>query len=375
MGDTKLPFEEGCEYSYHPNMTIELNFAEKQRNVSPDFVDRMLLSEDVSYTDYFLLRAVVFFRFATAEMVAEYILYFRNFYGSDVNKLLMPNVQNNEIDVFLQEEKFDRKEDMIRYRLNRLARKYLLLSYSVMEKHDGENRLRVVYCCTYMTYSIVRSFFGDHAYFSDKILGYERFYSVMPLYRMMEEMHASRIAVLAFSRHRKKVLLLREKEMVYGSTKSRIHPVMTAKVEYPDKSYKILIEPVHYSFDERIVTKPEHEEQILAHIEEYYQLINHYRYMKKKFDGQNTERIRFLIATENLEGMKKIVRIMNNHMEKFNEKVFFTTDYAVKNAGSLKESVLMAKVVKSRVSDEMHLGLVRPTEESLLASNNDWVIG
>lgn len=375
MGDIRLLFEEECEYSYHPGMTLDLNFAEKQRNVSPDFVDRMLLSEDVSYTDYFLLRAVVFYRLATAEMIAEYILYFRNYYGSDVNKLLMPNIQNNETDMFLQEDKFDRNEDMIRYRLNRLARKYLLLSYSVMEERDGVNNLKVIYCCTYMTYNIVRSFFGDHAYFSDNVIGYERFYSVMPLYRMMEEMHACRVAVMAFSKYKKRVTLLREKEITYGSMKARMHPVMTAKTDYVDRSYKIIVEPIHYSFDERIVTKAEHEEKILSRIEEYYQLASHYRYMRKKYDGQNCEYIRFLVVTESLESMKKIVRNMNNHMLSFDEKVFFTTDYAVKNSESLKESVLMAKVVKSRVSDEMHLGLVRPTDESLLDSNNGWMIG
>ena len=93
MGDTKYLLEEDCEYKYIPEMEKDLNHADKLRNISKDFIDRVLLSGEVSHTDYFLLRAISFFRFATAEMVAEYIRHFKNYYGtSTISKLLIPHV-------------------------------------------------------------------------------------------------------------------------------------------------------------------------------------------------------------------------------------------------------------------------------------------
>ena len=43
MGDTRLLFEEYCEYRYTPGMVAELNHADKLRNVSNDFMDRVLM--------------------------------------------------------------------------------------------------------------------------------------------------------------------------------------------------------------------------------------------------------------------------------------------------------------------------------------------
>ena len=84
--------------------------------------------------------------------------------------------------------------------------------------------------------------------------------------------------------------------------------------------------------------------------------------------------MRFLLAVENLEGMNKIVRLMNAEREKFSEKVFFTTDKAILKKGRLQDSILMAKNVKSKGAEEIHLGLVKPTRETLLASNNEWLL-
>ena len=72
----------------------------------------------------------------------------------------------------------------------------------------------------------------------------------------------------------------------------------------------------------------------------------------KRGEDDELWRVRFLLAVENLEGMNKIVRLMNDEREKFSEKVFFTTDKAILKSGKLENSILMAKSVKSRITNE-----------------------
>jgi hypothetical protein len=377
MGDTKYLLEEDCEYKYIPEMEKDLNHADKLRNISKDFIDRVLLSGEVSHTDYFLLRAISFFRFATAEMVAEYIRHFKNYYGtSAISKLLIPHVLPKTVNEVVHEwGDFDKDEDMIRYRLNRLAKKYLLLSYSVSYPYQDLNKLKVIYCINYTSYNIVRSFFGNYINFSDSEIGYEKYYGVTPLARMFEELHASRVAVLAFANHNKKVLLLRDKEILFGAARKTICPVMIAKIEYEERLFKIIIDPLHFTHDERVLTEEEHRENIIARLEDYKDLIRHFRYMNRKHENRKKqEHIRFIFAVENLEGMKKIARLMNESKELFADKVFFTTDLALKNSEHLFEAVLMAKLTKSKVEDDFHLGLIRPSEEYLLATNNEWML-
>ena len=374
MGDTRLLFEEYCEYRYIPGMEAELIHADKLRNVSNDFMDRVLMSGDVSYTDYFYLRAVAFYRFATAEMIAEYLVYFKNYYGAEeYSKLLLPNAFS--ADVLGTEEHLDKEVDIIRYRLNRLARKYFLYSYTVSNEREGKTEYSLIYCINYQSYKVLRSVFGDTPCFSDEEIGYEKFYCITPIQRMMEGLHACRVAVLGFRNHGKRSVLTRDKEMIFGAFKNKLYPTMTAEVTCGETHYRIIVESIHFAVDERIVTASEHISNIENLVKKYRRLVHHYNYMEGK-RGEDDElwRVRFLIAVENLDGMNKIVRLMNDEREKFSEKVFFTTDKAILKSGKLENSILMAKSVKSRITNEVHLGLVKPTRESLLASNNEWVL-
>ena len=132
---------------------------------------------------------------------------------------------------------------------------------------------------------------------------------------------------------------------------------------------------MHFTHDERVLTEEEHRENIIARLEDYKDLIRHFRYMNRKHENRKKqEHIRFIFAVENLEGMKKIARLMNESKELFADKVFFTTDLALKNSEHLFEAVLMAKLTKSKVEDDFHLGLIRPSEEYLLATNNEWML-
>ena len=66
---------------------------------------------------------------------------------------------------------------------------------------------------------------------------------------------------------------------------------------------------------------------------------------------------------------------MNPQKEKFSGKVFFTTDLVLRDMDKLEDCVLMAKEVPSKVSGELHLGLVKPTRESILFTKNEWLFG
>ena len=376
MGEAKNVFQKDCECRYIPGMDAEVNYVSKLRNVSTDFIDRVLMTDEVSKTDFFYLRAVTFYRIATAEMVAEYIRYFRWYYGaSECTSLLQPNVSSKAVDPLVREEDYQRDAAEIRSRLNRLAKKYLLFSYTVNNEDAPEGYGGIVFCANYTTFSLVKTFFGETPCFSDDGIGYERYYCVTPVQRMMESLHACRVGILGFMYHTPRVRLLREKEIIYGAQKSRYTPTMIAELKSRGYDYKIIIEPIHFSVDERILTKTEHRQNIETLISTMGKLINHYNYMEKNFQAKPIkERIRFLIAVENLEGMKQVVQLMNPHREKYSGKVFFTTDTALRETESLMESVLMAKEVPSKISGDLHLGLVRPSKESLAATQNEWVL-
>lgn len=375
MGEVKLLFQQNCECRYVPGMDAEANYAEKIRNVSNDFLDRVLMGGEVFKTDFFYLRAVAFYRIATAEMVAEYMQYFRSYYGAvETSNLLQPKLITRMEDPLMREEDYLKNIGEIRSRLNKLAKKYLLYVYKVgsEERTDGYNG--TVFCANYTTFSLVRTFFGETPCFGDASVGYEQFYCMTPVQKMMEGMHACRVGILGFMQHKQKVRLLREKEITFGSHKEHYRPTMLAEVECRDYTYKVFVEPIHFAVDDRILTVAEHQKNIEALISTMGRLVNHYNYMERTFvERPIKERVRFLIAAENLEGMKRIVQLMNPYREKYNGKVFFTTDYVLKNMESLEDCVLMAKEMPSKVTGELHLGLVKPTRDSLIATQNEWI--
>lgn len=376
MGEAKNVFQKDCECRYIPGMDIEANYVDKLRNVSTDFIDRVLMTNEVSKTDFFYLRAVTFYRIATAEMVAEYIRYFCSYYGaSECTNLLQPNVSSRTVNPLVREEDYRRDAAEIRNRLNRLAKKHLLFSYTVNSEEVTKGYAGMVFCANYTTFSLVKTFFGETPCFGDEGIGYERYYCITPVQRMMESLHACRVGILGFMYHTPRARLLREKEIIYGAQKSRYIPTMIAELKSQGYNYKIIIEPIHFTVDERILTKTEHRQNIETLIATIGKLINHYNYMEKNFQTKPIkERIRFLIAVENLEGMKQVVQLMNPYREKYSGKVFFTTDAALLETESLMKSVLMAKEVPSKISGDLHLGLVRPNEESLTVTHNEWIL-
>ncbi len=190
---------------------------------------------------------------------------------------------------------------------------------------------------------------------------------------MLETMHACRIGVLGFMNHKFPVRLIREEDIQFGAAKEHFEAVMLAEVQTSDILYKIIIQPLHFCNDERIVTKSEHQKNIESMIERMKRLLYHYNHMKQVHSGYSEE-LRFLVASENLQGMNAAVKIMNKHKEFFSEKVFFTTDRVLRDLGRLADSVVAAKEVPDREGDSTHLGLVRLSKDRIVRSGNKWLL-
>ena len=202
---------------------------------------------------------------------------------------------------------------------------------------------------------------------------YSYYYSVTPVQKMLEGMHACRVGVLGFQNHKSQVSLIREENIVFGATKEHFEATMLAEVQTRDTLYKVIIEPIHFCCDERIVTRSEHLKNIEVLVEVMKRIIYHYNHMKQVHSDYNEE-VRFLIASENLEGMSRAVQMMNKYKEYFSGKVFFTTDRVLQETGSLANSVVAAREVPDREGDSTHLGLVKLSREKLISSGNKWLL-
>lgn len=187
---------------------------------------------------------------------------------------------------------------------------------------------------------------------------------------MMETLHACRVGVMGFMNRRPGVQIVREESFVFGSNRERYTPTMLVRVPTSECMYHVIVEPIHYSVDERILPKSKHLENVENLIETMNRLVNHYDYMQRTY--QKKEEVRFLIAAENLKGMNTAVRMMNKYCRNFNQRVFFTSDTVLSAVGNLEKSVIMAKEVKDAETQESHLGLVRPKHETL-QQKNSWI--
>lgn len=125
-------FKADSSYKFEPGLDAKLKYSETIRNVSPDFLERILTVGGITKTDLFLLRVVLFYRIATADMVVEFLQYFRHFYGAkECEKLLVGNVASKAGDPLLSED--DAKKDIgtIFNRLLNMSKKHLLFCYKL----------------------------------------------------------------------------------------------------------------------------------------------------------------------------------------------------------------------------------------------------
>lgn len=176
---------------------------------------------------------------------------------------------------------------------------------------------------------------------------------------------------MGFKNHKPGVRIVREEEIIFGSRKEHFTPTMMVEVPTGVYTYHIIVEPAHFCVDERFRPKSKHLQNIENLIESMNRQVNHFDYMKRTY--QKTDEIRFLIAAENLKGMDTMVRLMNKYGRNFSGRVFFTTDTALEAPGCLIDGVLMAKEVRARDAEDVHLGLLKPKKDLLMMQNNAWI--
>ena len=372
MGEVKSLFQKDSECMYVPGMDAELKYDNKARDMmTAHFMDGIMVTGDIFKTDYFYLRAVLFLRIANAEMVAEYLRYFRNYYGNEecMNLLLPKNAYYGD-DLLSAKENWNHFVTDTRKKLLRLARRYLIYAVHVTTGDEEREFKDVVFCANATTFSLVRTIFGETPCFGYGNLVYEKFYCMTPIQKMMETMHACRVGVLAFTNHKNKVLLRRENEIIYGSKKEKFASIMRADIQCNGYLYKILIEPVHFTVDERLLTKMEHKKNIERFIASIGRMISHFDYIESNFkDKPLTEKVRFILVVENVEGMRQLIRMMDPYREKYSGKVFFTTDTFLLGTNCLKDAIFMAK----EMPEEERLGLIRPTDPTIKVTQNEWI--
>ena len=372
MGEVNTLFQKDCECRYIPGMEAVLNYDNKIRDMmTPSFMDRIMVTGEIYMTDYFYLRAIAFLRIANAEMVAEYLRYFRNFYGkAECANLLQPKGSAHGADVFASEENWKNDVAECRRKLLRLAKRYLIFSENITRESEDHEYIDTVFCANATTFSLVRTIFGETPCFGYANLSYERYYSMTPIQKIMENMHACRVGILAFSGHKDRATLIREQEIIFGSKKEKYTPTMIADVSCGEYVYKVIIEPVHFTPDERLITKSEHQKNVEALLIAMGKLIGHYNYIENMFQEKPVkERVRFLLAVENVNAMREIVKFMEPYKEKYSGKIFFTTDTFLKGTNCLQDAIFMAK----EMPEEGRLGLIRPTDSTIKVTQNEWI--
>ena len=114
----------------------------------------------------------------------------------------------------------------------------------------------------------------------------------------------------------------------------------------------------------------EHKKNIERFIASIGRMISHFDYIESNFkDKPLTEKVRFILVVENVEGMRQLIRMMDPYREKYSGKVFFTTDTFLLGTNCLKDAIFMAK----EMPEEGRLGLIRPTDPTIKVTQNEWI--
>lgn len=342
-----------CDLRYTPGMEREKVF--RTNYVGPDYMDKISTMDTATKSDYFLLRGVLFFRQATARMVADYLIYFRNRYGQEECKNLpmLPVYSHSD-------EGLEGYWLKIRKRLLKLTKCNLL--YCDKYKRNGGNEKSEIYVFTanYYTFSFVNSVFG-------KDESYNGPYYNAPMHISLRNMHACEVAVEGFMRHTPPVAMGRENTIRYGSKAGIYTPVMHVKMSTGEGTMHVMVEAMHFNMDTSVVTETEYLEDLKKRIMILHDVVRHFDYIQRVFEKK--ESVRFLIVCENLFKMQQAVKLMDKYRDDFSEKVFFTNATALKACdGNLAKSSIMAKKRESK-EGVLYLGLVEPD-----VKNNRWLL-
>ena len=152
--ENKSLFSTDSIYTFHQGVDVQLKYSDTIRNVSPDFLERILTVGGVTKTDLFLLRAVLFYRIATAEMVAEFLQFFRHYYGAkECEHLLVGGMGSDGVDPLSEFAGSRNDISIICTRLCNMSKKHLLFSYKTENSPEisggGVEAVHYILCFTH----------------------------------------------------------------------------------------------------------------------------------------------------------------------------------------------------------------------------------
>lgn len=360
---------EGTSFRYENGMQLE-RITEKL--VHPDSVERMTYAEDVTAADMFLIRGIMTFRIATARMVAEWIVYYRNRYGEeDCNKLplLSPEYDVTDPDAGVIPESFVLKID---HRLRKLARKSIVyrMMYAVppIEGYGSSKATRYreinFYVANTYTFCISQQRFPDSG------LSYVGNYCCMPAHRMLGTMHACSVAIRAFMKCGMSAEIFREKGVVYGAKKETY--VSDAQIirTLGEVTWHILIEGFHFQYNESEISRKELGEAYLNRIKKMRDLLKHETYTLAKYNSfQN--RYRFLVCTDDWYGLNLFGQMISPYIDIFSGKLFVVSDAALQRTGYNLTKAGVMIVAKTR-EDGTKSAAFRPIREDDV-KQNPWI--
>lgn len=352
-------FRVNSEMRYEKDITTEIIFDTVE--YGPDHLELIAGNGFLTEMDYFILRSVMFYRRATVDMVADYIIYYRNRYGArECSNIPLPPVWVKGSDVVDEENTIREVLKNLRHRLMRMAKKGLVYAERYMAGENGGFD-GYVFTISYSGFKLLNNHYGRIENFNGPYIG-------RTSYKAIEDLATSKVAIHSLMEMCPSAVIKHEDYFIYGSEKRMYHPHVHAKIEKDGVTHHVMFEPLHRNIDPTIISYPEWEESVQERLSEIHKVARHFHYIRRNH-GKN-EFVYFIFVCENLESIQKSVRMMDMYKDDFNERVFFTTSEAVKlTKGDLKKCLITART-KEAEQGMKFLGL----SMSLRLEKNAWLL-
>ena len=341
--------------------------------VVPDYVERITYNGELTASDMFLLRGVQLFRIATARMVAEWLIYYRNRTGEGTEELplILPDRETwNGVDDWVLPNNYVKT---IESRLEKMAKRNIIfhLCYTSSRprvrgaegtaRQDRKHDINFFVANPY-TFRLVSARFGG----TERYAGY---YYMWRMDRTMESLHACSVAIRAFMMT-PDAKLSRETGVIYGATKENYVPEILVERELNGICWYIMCECFCFDFNKTEITYSEKAETNHEKVNRMKNLLRHENYILQKYETVD-KRYRFLVSTDSWRGLGLLLSMLEEHIELFSGRVVVVTDAGLMdNHYSLKRAGMLV-VAKEKENGTKTAALRGITKKELL--NNTWI--
>lgn len=344
-----------------------------EKMVLPDYVERISYNGELTPSDMFLLRGVQLYRVATARMVAEWLMYYRNKIGTDSQDLplIFPDRQTwSDADEWSLPNSYVKT---IESRLAKLARRNVLFHLCYTHRTDNaltnaSNRTAAAkhdinfFIANPYTFRLVSARFGTE----ERYAGY---YYTWRMDRTMESMQACSVAIRAFMKV-PDAKFSREMGVIYGSTKEVYVPEIMVERDLGSIHWYIMTECFCFDFNKSEITYREKAEINREKVKRMKDLLRHENYILQKYESVD-KRYRFLVSTDSWHGLALLMTLLEDNIDIFSGRVVVTTDAALmKNRYSLQRAGML--VVEKEKEDGRRIAALRRLTDAQIR-NNPWI--